>query len=75
MTHPFHPLAGCGFEFVKRRKNWRADRVYLDDGGQLVVLPAEWPDVVSADSSWWCRRGARRFTSRVCSSWRSWSLG
>ena len=51
VTHPFHPLAGGEFEFVKRRRNWRADRVYFfDAAGELVVLPAEWTDVVSADA-------------------------
>jgi len=50
VTHSFHPLAGGEFEFVKRRKNWRADRVYFFDGaGKLVALPAEWTDAVSAD--------------------------
>lgn len=50
MIHPFHPLAGQEFEFVKRRKNWRADRVYLyDDADELVSLPAEWTDVVAPD--------------------------
>ena len=50
MTHPFHPLAGREFEFVKRRKNWRQDRVYVYDGaGKLVSLPAEWTDAVAAD--------------------------
>jgi hypothetical protein len=50
VTHPFHPLAGGEFEFVKRRKNWQADRVYFYDGaGALVVLPAEWTDAVAAD--------------------------
>ena len=50
VTHPFHRLAGQEFEFVKRRKNWQADRVYFyDDGGALVVLPAEWTDAVAAD--------------------------
>ena len=50
MTHPFHPLAGREFEFVKRRKNWRQDRVYIyDAAGKLVSLPAEWTDVVAAD--------------------------
>jgi hypothetical protein len=51
VTHPFHPLAGQEFEFVKRRHNWRADRVYYfyDGGGALVALPAEWTDAVSAD--------------------------
>lgn len=50
MTHPFHPLAGQEFEFVKRRRNWQADRVYFyDRGGALVALPAEWTDAVAAD--------------------------
>jgi len=50
VTHPFHPLAGEELEFVKRRKNWRADRVYVfDAAGELVSLPAEWTDVVAAD--------------------------
>ena len=51
ITHPFHPWAGQEFEFVKRRKNWRADRAYLvDAGGELVSLPAEWTDVVAPDT-------------------------
>jgi hypothetical protein len=42
VTHPFHPWAGREFEFVKRRHNWRADRVYVRDGaGELLSLPAE----------------------------------
>ncbi len=50
VTHPFHPLCGQEFEFVKRRRNWRQDRVYFYDGaGELVSLPAEWTDVVAAD--------------------------
>jgi hypothetical protein len=50
VTHPFHPLAGQQFEFVKRRRNWRLDRVYFHDGaGELVSMPAEWTDVVPAD--------------------------
>jgi len=50
VTHPFHPWAGQEFEFVKRRHNWRADRVYVrDDAGELVSLPAEWTDAVSED--------------------------
>ena len=51
MTHPFHPLAGLEFEFVKRRRNWQQDRVYFyDRKGELVSLPAEWTDVVAADA-------------------------
>ncbi len=50
MTHPFHPLAGQEFEFVKRRRNWQLDRVCVYDGeGELVSLPAEWTDAVAAD--------------------------
>lgn len=50
VTHPFHPLAGQEFEFVKRRKNWQRDRVYFYDGsGALIALPAEWTDAVGAD--------------------------
>jgi hypothetical protein len=50
VTHPFHPWAGQEFEFVKRRKNWRVDRIYVYDGtDRLVSLPAEWTDVVPAD--------------------------
>jgi hypothetical protein len=51
VTHPFHPWAGREFEFVKRRHNWRADRVYVrDERGELVSLPAEWTDVVPDDA-------------------------
>ena len=50
VTHPFHPLAGQEFEFVKRRKNWQLDRVYyFDAAGELAALPAEWTDVVAPD--------------------------
>jgi hypothetical protein len=50
VTHPFHPLVGQEFEFVKRRRNWRADRVYFHDkAGELASLPAEWTDLVPDD--------------------------
>lgn len=50
MTHRFHPWFGREFEFVKRRRNWSDDRVYVyDDRGELVSLPAEWTDVVADD--------------------------
>ena len=50
VTHPFHPLFDHELEFVKRRRNWRADRVYvLDPDGLLLSLPAEWTDVVAED--------------------------
>ena len=51
VTHPFHPLFGRELEFVKRRKNWRADRVYVfDESGHLESLPAEWTDVAPVDA-------------------------
>jgi len=50
VTHPFHPLAGQELEFVKRRKSWQLDRVYVyDTAGELVSLPVEWTDVVALD--------------------------
>lgn len=50
VTHPFHPWSGREFEFVKRCKNWRDDRVYFfDEDGQLVSLPAAWTDAVAED--------------------------
>jgi Family of unknown function (DUF5372) len=50
VTHPFHPWAGQELEFVKRRNNWRADRVYVRDNTDgLVSLPAEWTDAVPED--------------------------
>ncbi|MGO9975848.1 MAG: DUF5372 family protein, partial [Solirubrobacteraceae bacterium] len=42
--------SGPELEFVKRRNNWRADRVYVrDDADGLVSLPAEWTDAVAED--------------------------
>ena len=50
VTHPFHPLFDQDLEFVKRRRNWRADRVYVFDAdGKLLSLPVEWTDVVAED--------------------------
>ena len=50
VTHPFHPLFDRELEFVKRRRNWRADRVYVvDPGGVLLSLPVEWTDVACED--------------------------
>lgn len=41
-------MFGQELEFVKRRRNWRQDRVYAYDGaGEPVSLPAEWTDVVA----------------------------
>ncbi len=62
VTHPFHPWAGQEFEFVKRRHNWRADRVYVRDGaGELVSLPAEWTDAVPEDPFLVVARGRAAF--------------
>jgi hypothetical protein len=50
VTHPFHPLFDQELEFVKRRRNWRADRVYVfDPEGSLLSLPVGWTDVVAED--------------------------
>jgi hypothetical protein len=50
VVHPFHPWFGRDLEFVKRRRNWRADRVYVFDGaGELVSLPVEWTDLAPVD--------------------------
>ena len=50
VVHRFHPWFGRDLEFVKRRRNWRADRVYVFGGaGELVSLPAEWTDLAPAD--------------------------
>ena len=50
VTHRFHPLSGCDFEFVVHRRNWGEDRVYCRDAdGELFSLPAAWTDVAPAD--------------------------
>jgi Family of unknown function (DUF5372) len=50
VTHPFHPLSGREFEFVKRRRDWRADHVYVrGDAGELRPLPVAWTDLAAAD--------------------------
>jgi hypothetical protein len=50
VTHPFHPLSGREFEFVKRRRSWGDDRVFFyGPDGELAWLPAEWTDVVAED--------------------------
>jgi hypothetical protein len=50
VTHRFHPLFDGEFEFVKRRRNWAADRVYVFDGdGELLSLPVEWTDLAVPD--------------------------
>ena len=50
VTHRFHPLFGLELEFVKRRRNYGDDVVYVrDPGGELLPLPAQWTDAVPAD--------------------------
>jgi hypothetical protein len=50
VTHRFHPLFGMELEFVKRRRNYGGDLVYVYGiGGELLPLPAQWTDVVPAD--------------------------
>jgi hypothetical protein len=50
VTHRFHPLFGRELEFVKRRRNYGDDVVYVrDPGGELLPLPAQWTDAVPAD--------------------------
>ncbi len=50
VTHRFHPLYDCDFEFVAHRQNWGEDRVHMhDENGVLFSLPAGWTDVMPAD--------------------------
>ena len=50
ITHPFHPLRGREFEFVRQKKNWGEDRVWFyDDEGELRLLPAAWTDRAPSD--------------------------
>lgn len=50
VTHCFHPLFGRELEFVKRRRNYGDDLVYVYDlDGELLALPARWTDVVPVD--------------------------
>jgi Family of unknown function (DUF5372) len=50
VTHRFHPLFGRELEFVKRRRNYGDDLVYVYGvDGELLPLPARWTDAVPAD--------------------------
>ena len=50
MTHPFHPLAGCGFVFIALRQTWGEDRVFFyDEDGTVCSLPVGWTDALPAD--------------------------
>ena len=50
VTHRFHPLFGRELEFVKRRRNWEHDMVYMiDDAGRQVAVPTSWTDVDTLD--------------------------
>jgi hypothetical protein len=50
VIHPFHPLCGREFEFVRQKKNWGEDRVWFhDERGELRGLPAAWTDRAPVD--------------------------
>ena len=50
MTHPFHPLKGQKFELVTYRHNWGEERVYyLNEAGELCLIPANFTDVIPPD--------------------------
>ena len=50
VTHRFHPLFGRELEFVKRKKSWACDLVYVyDEDGDLVSVPIAWTDMAAED--------------------------
>lgn len=51
MTHPFHPLAGRGFELVGYAPTWGEHRVFfrLADEERVRSMPAGWTDVEGPD--------------------------
>jgi hypothetical protein len=50
VTQRFHPLFGRELEFVKRRRNYGDDLVYVYGlDGELLPLPAQWTDAVPPD--------------------------
>ena len=50
ITHPFHPLCGREFEFIRQLKDWGEDRVWLyDDHGRLRRIPTVWTDRAPID--------------------------
>jgi len=67
VTHPFHPLFDLELEFVKRRRNWQADRVYVydPDGALLSPVGDRSRDARAAVRRRWpqrwlrCHRGSR----------------
>ena len=42
-------VEGREFMLVSYRKNWGEERVFFDNGGTLISLPARWTDVLSPD--------------------------
>jgi Family of unknown function (DUF5372) len=63
VTHPFHPWSGQLLEFVKRRRIWRQDLVYVvDPAGRLVTLPVQWTDLAPVDPFLVVAAGRCRFT-------------
>jgi Family of unknown function (DUF5372) len=50
ITHPFHPLTGCEFKLICRRRHWGEDRVvYAGEGGRLCTIASAFTDIDPAD--------------------------
>jgi hypothetical protein len=49
ITHPFHPWKGREFALLSCRKNWGEARVFFENAGALISLPAGWTDVLAPD--------------------------
>ena len=49
ITHPFHPRFGEELELLDRQQMWGDDRVYLQVGGNAVMVPAGWTSLVGPD--------------------------
>jgi len=43
VTHPFHPLSGQEFIFIRCRKGWREKRVWFQrEDGTIDSIPLKW---------------------------------
>ncbi|NSW92880.1 MAG: hypothetical protein HPY74_19940 [Firmicutes bacterium] len=50
VTHQFSPLFGKEFELIERKLTWGEDRLlYIDDKGEMYLMPASWTDVCDPD--------------------------
>jgi Family of unknown function (DUF5372) len=50
ITHPFHPLCGCKFGLICRRRHWGEERVvYEGPNGRLCTIASAWTDIDPAD--------------------------